>query len=86
MIGGDAMAVASAIDAKGRTRSEKVKVENALEIQYYPQGEYRTAKYLVFGEVASKGMILQFANTLCKYANLPAPQYISPQPKGPAYL
>ena len=37
LIGGDAMAVVSAINAKGRTRSEKVKVEGALEIRYYPQ-------------------------------------------------
>lgn len=31
LIGGDAMAVVSAINAKGRTRSEKVKVPFALE-------------------------------------------------------
>lgn len=86
LIGGDAMAVVSAIDAKGRTRSEKVKVEGALEIQYYPAGEYQTVKCLVFGEVASQEMILQFAKTLCHYANLPGPNFITPQPKGPTYL
>lgn len=86
LIGGDAMAVVSAINAKGRTRSEKVKVEGALEIRYYPQGEYQAEKCLVFGEVASQYMICQFAKTLCRYANLPTPQYITPKPKGPTYL
>lgn len=87
-IGGDTMAVISAIDAKGRTRLEKRRVKNALEIQYHPQGEYQTVKRLAFGGIASPGMILQFAKNLCRYANLPGPNFIEPEskPQGPTYL
>ena len=86
LIGGHTMAVVSAIDAKGRTRSEKVKVENALEIRYHPNGVHQTIKGITFGEVASKVMIVQFAKTLCKYANLPGPNFVEPKPQGPQYL
>lgn len=85
LIGGDTMAVVSAIDAKGRTRSEKVKVERALEIQYHPQGDCRVVKSIVVDpSVRSTGE--KFAKTLCRCAGLPEPQYITPQPKGPTYL
>ncbi len=86
IIGGDAMAVVSAIDAKGRTRSEKVKVEGAIEIQYRPKGDLRTVKSLIFRSHLTRNDTIKWAKTLCKYANLPAPQYITPQPKGPTYL
>ena len=86
LIGGDAMAVVSAIDAKGRTRSEKVKVEGALEIRYHPKGDFRTTKTMVFRSHLTKNDTMKWAQTLSKYAGLPAPQYIEPQPKGPTYL
>lgn len=82
IIGGDAMAVVSAIDAKGRTRSEKVKVERAVEIQYHPKGDLRTVKSLIFRSHLTRNDTIKWANTLCKYANLPAPQYITPSQRG----
>lgn len=85
LIGGDAMAVVSAIDAKGRTRSEKVKVPCALEIQYHPRGDSRTVKSIILDPLV-KSMATEWAETLSKYAHLPEPQYITPQPKGPTYL
>ncbi len=85
LIGGDAMAVVSAINAKGRTRSEKVKVPFALEIQYHPKGDFRTAKSIVVDpSVRSTGE--KWAKTLCRCVNLPAPRYIEPKAKGPTYL
>lgn len=85
LIGGDTMAVVSAIDAKGRTRAEKVKVEGALEIQYHPKGDSRTVKSIVVDpSVRSTGE--KWARTLCRCAGLPEPRYITPQPKGPTYL
>lgn len=85
LIGGDTMAVVSAIDAKGRTRSEKVKVPHALVIQYHPRGDSRAVKSIILEPVV-KSMAKEWAETLSKYANLPEPQYITPQPKGPTYL
>ena len=86
LIGGDAMAVVSAIDAKGRTRSEKVKVEGALEIRYHPKGDFRTTKTMVFRSHLTKNDTMKWAQTLSKYANLPVPQYIHPEKKGSTYL
>lgn len=86
IIGGETMAVVSAIDAQGRTRAEKVKVENALEIQYHPKGDYRTIKSIIVRSGLTRNDTVKWANTLCRCANLPAPQYITPQPKGPTYL
>lgn len=85
LIGGDTLAVVSAIDAKGRTRSEKVKVSCALEIQYHPRGDSRTVKSIILDPLV-KSMAKEWAQTLSKYANLPEPRYITPQPKGPTYL
>ena len=79
------MAVVSAIDAKGRTRTEKVKAPYALEIQYHPKGDSITVKSIILDPVV-KSMAKEWAETLCKYAYLPEPQYITPQPKGPTYL
>lgn len=89
MIAGDAMAVAAAVDAKGRTRTEKVRKENALEIQYRPKGNPLTVKSLVFwdrADFSTKRDTIQFAKTLCHYANLPGPNFVEPKPKGPTYL
>lgn len=86
LIGGDAMAVVSAIDAKGRTRSEKVKVEGAVEIRYHPKGEFRTTKTMVFRSHLTWNDTLKWAKTLCKYANLPDFKIIHPEAKGPTYL
>lgn len=86
LIGGDAMAVVSAIDAKGRTRAEKVKVEGAVEICYHPKGDFRATKAMVFRSHLTKNDTMKWAKTLSKYANLPEPKYIAPQPKGPTYL
>lgn len=86
LIGGDAMAVVSAIDAKGRTRSENVKVEGAVEIRYHPKGDFRTIKVMVFRSHLTRNDTFKWAKTLSKYAGLPEPQYITPQPKGPTYL
>lgn len=85
LIGGETMAVVSAIDAKGRTRAEKVKVPHALEIQYHPKGDFRTVKSIILDPVV-KSMAKEWVETLRKYANLPEPRYITPQPKGPTYL
>lgn len=76
------MSVVSAIDAKGRTRSE---VPCALEIQYHPKGDSRTVKSIILDPII-KSMAKEWAETLSKYAHLPEPQYITPQPKGPTYL
>lgn len=89
LIGGDTMAVVSAIDAKGRTRQEKVKLERALEIQYHSKGDLHTVKKLVFWDkldFSSKKNTIQFAEDICRLANLPGPNFITPQPKGPTYL
>ena len=86
LIGGDAMAVVSAIDAKGRTRSEKVKVPFALEIQYRPKRGVKTVKSIIIDPGRPRSMGEKWAKTLCRCANLPAPRYIEPQPKGPTYL
>lgn len=86
LIGGNTMAVVSAIDAKGRTRSEKVKVEGALEIRYHPKEDFRTVKCIIIDPGRPRSMGEKWAKTLCRCANLPAPQYITPQPKGPTYL
>lgn len=86
LIAGDAMAVAAAVDAKGRTRAEKVKVEGALEIQYHPKGDFRTVKSIILGKEFMRTEITQFAETLCRCAGLPEPQYIQPEKKGPTYL
>ena len=89
LIGGDAMAVVSAIDAKGQTRTEKVKLERALEIQYHPMGDSRTIRKLVFWDkfdFAQKKDTIRFSEKLCRLANLPAPQYITPKPQGTTYL
>lgn len=89
LIGGDTMAVVSAIDAKGRTRQEKVKLENALEIIYHPRGDMRTTKRLVFwdkSDFSAKKDTIRFAEKLCRLANLPGPNFVEPKPKGPTYL
>ena len=89
LIGGDTMAIVSAIDAKGRTRQEKAILERALEIQYRPRGDSSATKRLVFWsklEFSSKKNTIQFAEDICRLANLPAPQYIQPEKKGPTYL
>ena len=86
LIGGDTMAVVSAIDAKGRTRAEKVKVEGAVEIRYHPKGDFKAIKVIVFRSHLTRNDTLKWARTLRKYANLPEPRYITPQPKGPTYL
>lgn len=89
MIAGDAMAVAAAVDAKGRTRQEKVKLENALEIIYHPRGDMRTTKRLVFwdkSDFPAKKDTIRFAEKICHLANLPGPNFVEPKPKGPTYL
>jgi len=86
LIGGHTMAVVSAIDAKGRMRSEKVKVEKAVEIQYYPKENPVSIKNLVFKSEMTRGTTLQWAKTLCRCAGLPEPRYITPEPQGPTYL
>lgn len=86
LIGGDAMAVVSAIDAKGRTRAEKVKVPHALEIQYHPKGDSKTVKSIIMDPGYPMGQEEKWAKTLCRCAGLPEPRYIEPQPKGPTYL
>ena len=89
IIAGDAMAVAAAVDAKGRTRSERVKKENALEIQYHPKGDSLTIKRLVFwdrADFSAKKDTIQFAEKLSPLANLPGPNFLEPKPKGPTYL
>lgn len=89
MIAGDAMAVAAAVDAKGRTRQEKVKLENALEIIYHPIGDMRTTKRLVFwdkSDFSAKKDTIRFAEKLCRLANLPGPNFVEPKPKGPTSL
>lgn len=85
LIGGDTMAVVSAIDAKGRTRVEKVKVPHALEIQYHPRGDFRAVKSIILEPVV-KSMAKEWAATLSKYAHLPEPRYIQPKEKSPTYL
>ena len=80
------MAVVSAIDAKGRMRSEKVKVEKAVEIQYYPKENSVSIKNLVFKSGMTRGTTLQWAKTLCRCAGLPEPRHIEPEAKGPTYL
>ena len=89
MIAGDAMAVAAAVDAKGRTRQEKAILERALEIQYHPRGDFSATKRLVFWsklEFSSKKNTIQFAEDICRLANLPGPNFVEPKPKGPTYL
>ncbi len=89
LIGGSTMAVVSAIDAKGRTRAEHIKLERALEIQYRPRGEFRAVKRLVFwdkSDFSQKKDTIRFAEKLCRLANLPAPNFIEPEAKGPTYL
>lgn len=86
ILGGSTMAVVSAIDAKGRTRTEKVKVEGAVEIRYHPKGDFRTIKILVFRSHLTWNDTLKWAKTLCKYANLPDYKIIHPEEKGPTYL
>lgn len=86
LIGGEAMAIASAIEAKGKTKAEKVKVTDALEIQYRPRGDYRTIKSIIVDPGHPRSHAVQWAETLCRCAGLPGPQYITPQPKGPTYL
>lgn len=89
LIAGDAMAVAAAVDAKGRTRQEKVKLERALEIQYHSKGNLHTVKKLVFWDkldFSSKKNTIQFAEDICHLANLPGPNFVEPKPKGPTYL
>lgn len=89
LIAGDAMAVAAAVDAKGRTRQEKVKLERALEIQYHSKGDLHTVKKLVFWDkldFSSKKNTIQFAEDICRLANLPGPNFVEPKPKGPTYL
>lgn len=85
LIAGEAMAVAAAIDAKGKTKSEKVKVTDALEIQYHPKGDMRTVKKIIV-DPCGRSTGQKWANTLCRCAGLPEPRYIEPQPKGPTYL
>ncbi len=86
LIGGSTMAVVSAIDAKGRTRSEKVKVEGAIEIQYHPQGDSRAIERIVVDPGHPKSMGEKWAKTLCRCAGLPEPRHIEPEAKGPTYL
>lgn len=89
LIGGDAMAVVSAINAKGRTREEKVKLERALEIQYHPKGDAQSLKKLVFwdkSDFSQKKDTIRFAEKICRLANLPGPNFVEPKPKGPTYL
>lgn len=86
LIGGETMAVVSAIDAKGRTRAEKVKVPHALEIQYHPRGDFRTVKGIILDPGYPMGQEEKWAKTLCRCANLPEPRYIQPEKKGPTYL
>lgn len=89
IIGGSTMAVVSAIDAKGRTRTEKVKLENALEIVYNPRGDMRTTKRLVFwdkSDFSAKKDTIRFAEDICRLANIPGPNFVEEKPKGPTYL
>lgn len=92
LIGGDTMAVVSAIDAKGRMQAERVKKENAIKIQYHPKGDPGTISRLVFwdsADFAAKKDTVRFAEALCRSAGLPGPNYPNysePQPKGPIYL
>jgi len=86
LIGGSTMAVVSAIDAKGRTRSEKVKVEKAVEIRYHPKDDVREQKKLVFRSHLTRNDTVKWVKTLCKYADLPDFKVIEPEAKGPTYL
>lgn len=86
LIGGDTMAVVSAIDAKGGSRAEDVKIKDAMEILYHPQGDFRTTKRIVLGKYSVQNEVYQFARSICKHANLPGPNFVEPKPKGPTYL
>lgn len=89
LIGGETMAVVSAIDAKGRTRAEEVRVEGAVEIQYHPKGDMQTVKRMIVKSCLTKGATLKWVKTLCRCAGLPGPNYPNcsePQSKGPIYL
>lgn len=86
LIGGDAMAVVSAIDAKGRTRTENVRIERAVEIQYHPKDNSRIVKSLIFRSHLTRNDTMKWTKTLCKYAGLPGPNCSEPQSKGPIYL
>lgn len=86
LIAGEAMGVAAAIDAKGRTRSEKVTVKDALEIQYHPKGDFRTIKSIIVDPGSPKSHGQKWAKMLCRCANLPGPNFVEPKEKGPTYL
>ena len=86
LIGGHTMAVVSAIDAKGRTRSEKVTVERAIEIQYHPRENLRATKSMVFSSHLTRNDTVKWVKTLCKYAELPDFKIIPPKSHGPQYL
>lgn len=86
LIGGHTMAVVSAIDAKNRTRSEKVTVEKTVEIQYHPKGSLVSIRNLFFKSGMTQGTTLQWVKTLCRCAGLPEPRYIIPEPQGTTYL
>lgn len=87
VIGGDTMAVISAMDAVGRTRIEEVKVDFAVQIRYHPKGDLRVVKRIVVNP-HTKGFGKNWANTLCGYVGLPEPRFIEPErtPRGPTYL
>lgn len=87
VLGGDTMAVISAMDAVGRTRIEDVKVDFALQIRYHPRGDLRVVKRIVIEpHVKSSGK--NWADTLCWHAGLTRARFIEPErtPRGPTYL
>ncbi|RKI71837.1 hypothetical protein D7V91_00495 [bacterium 1xD42-67] len=87
VIGGDTMAVISAMDAVGRTRIEDVKVDFAVQIRYHPKGDLRTVRRIVVGDVV-KSTAKNWADTLCWHAGLTRARFIEPErtPRGPTYL
>ncbi len=87
VLGGDTMAVISAMDAVGRTRIEDVKVDFAVQIRYHPKGDLRTVRRIVVGDVV-KSTAKEWADVLCWHAGLTRARFIEPErtPKGPTYL
>ena len=87
VIGGDTMAVISAMDAVGRTRIEEVKVDFAVQIRYHPRGDLRVVKKIVLKPDFKKDC-KEWADVLCWHAGLTRARFIEPErtPKGPTYL
>lgn len=87
VLGGDTMAVISAMDAVGRTRIEDVKVDFAVQIRYHPRGDLRVVKKIVFKPDFKKDC-KEWADVLCWHAGLTRARFIEPErtPKGPTYL